>query len=150
MKIRFICLVIVLLATGVSSVIYAQQPTRTMSHTKDPQHKVVVQFSSPDTLSQGALIKNLNNLLKGLPNAQVEVVFHGPGIDMMLTQSSKYANLLEDLSKKGVTLAVCENTLRSRKLDKTSILSFGQTVPSGVVEVILKQEQGWAYLKGGL
>ncbi|MDJ1496287.1 DsrE family protein [Cytophagaceae bacterium DM2B3-1] len=149
MKTFFTYLAILLLSAEVSSVVYAQQPTHTMSQ-KDAQHKVVVQFSTADTLSQGALIKNLNNLLKGLPNVQVEVVFHGPGIDMMLTQSSKYTNLLEDLSKKGVALAVCENTLRSRKLDKTSILSFGQTVPSGVVEVILKQEQGWSYLKGGL
>ena len=40
--------------------------------------------------------------------------------------------------------------MRKHGLDKSSILSFAQTVPSGVVEVISKQEQGWSYLKAGV
>jgi hypothetical protein len=47
----------------------------------------------------------------------------------------------------GVKFVACENTIRERKIDKATILPQSGFVPSGVSEVILKQEDGWAYLK---
>jgi intracellular sulfur oxidation DsrE/DsrF family protein len=44
----------------------------------------------------------------------------------------------------------CENTMRKYKIEKADLLIEAKTVPSGVVEVILKQEQGWRYLKAGI
>jgi intracellular sulfur oxidation DsrE/DsrF family protein len=41
----------------------------------------------------------------------------------------------------------CENTIRERKIDRNTLLQQSGTVPSGVAEIVLKQEAGWAYLK---
>ena len=114
-------------------------------------HKVVFQFVSADTLSQKSLINNLRNLKAAWPEADVEVVFHGGGIGMVMTEKTKYANILQDYAeKKQIEMVVCENTMRERKVTKEQLLPFVGTVPMAIAELVLKQEQGWAYLKAGL
>ncbi|RYF69754.1 MAG: hypothetical protein EOO39_16995 [Cytophagaceae bacterium] len=114
-------------------------------------HKVVFQFVSADTLSQKSLLTNLRNLREGWPDAEVEVVLHGGGIAMALTEKAKYASILQDLvQKKNVKMVVCENTMRQQKVTKADLLPFISTVPMAMAELIMKQEQGWAYLKAGL
>ena len=46
--------------------------------------------------------------------------------------------------------AACENTMRKKKVTKEPLLPFVTTVDSGVAEVVRKQEEGWAYIKGGI
>jgi intracellular sulfur oxidation DsrE/DsrF family protein len=41
----------------------------------------------------------------------------------------------------------CENTMKKQAVTKDMLVSGIETVPSGVAEIILKQELGWAYLK---
>lgn len=114
-------------------------------------HKVVFQFVSADTLSQISLVNNLKNLRVGWPEAEVEVVFHGNGVFMVMTEKTKYTNILEDLvEKKQIKMVVCENTLRDKKIAKTEILPFINFVPIAIVELILKQEAGFSYIKAGL
>lgn len=114
------------------------------------QHKIVIQFSSPDSLSYNALITNLTNLETGWPDAQVEVVFHSGGLDMMLSKKTRFAKELEKFHDQGIAMMVCENTMARRKVSKADLLPFAGTVPMGIGEVVLKQEAGWSYLKGGL
>ncbi|GAB4052837.1 DsrE family protein [Spirosoma litoris] len=49
-----------------------------------------------------------------------------------------------------VRMVVCENSLRSSQLTLADMLPFVETVPVAIIELILKQEQGWAYIKAGL
>jgi intracellular sulfur oxidation DsrE/DsrF family protein len=39
--------------------------------------------------------------------------------------------------------------MRARKVTKADLLDNMGTVPSGVVEVVKKQEAGWTYVKAG-
>jgi intracellular sulfur oxidation DsrE/DsrF family protein len=41
----------------------------------------------------------------------------------------------------------CQNTMRSLKLSPQEMLPEIGYVPSGVVEVMRKQQQGWAYIR---
>lgn len=114
-------------------------------------HRIVFQFVSPDTASQKALVNNLKNLRAGWPKAEVEVVFHGPGISMVMTEKTKYADQLRDyVENKGIKMVVCENTMRERKVERAQLLPFMGTVPMGIGEIVKKQEQGWSYIKAGL
>lgn len=117
----------------------------------EKQHKIVIQFVASDSLSQYSLIGNIKNLKEAMPKAQIEVVFHSGGILMIVSEKTKYSKELQDyVENKGVTLVGCQNTMKARKLTKDQLLPFAGTVPSGVAEVVLKQEAGWSYLKGGL
>lgn len=115
------------------------------------KHKIVSQFVSGDTLSQHSLVNNLKNLREGWPKAAVEVVFHGNGIFMVMGEKTKYAKELEDFAvKKDIKLVVCENTMKQKKIVKSQLLPFVSTVPMAIAEIVVKQEQGWTYLKAGL
>jgi len=115
------------------------------------KHKIVFQFVSGDTLSQHSLVNNLKNLREGWPKAAVEVVFHGNGIFMVMDEKTKYAKELEDFAvKKDIKLVVCENTMKQKKIVKSQLLPFVSTVPMAIAEIVVKQEQGWTYLKAGL
>jgi uncharacterized protein len=115
------------------------------------KHKVVIQFVTADSLSQYSLIGNIKNLKEAWPKAQIELVLHGSGILLALTDKTKYTTELKDyVENKGIKIVACQNTMKARKITKEMLLPFIETVPSGVAEVVLKQEKGWSYLKSGL
>ena len=82
------------------------------------QHKIVIQFSSGDTLAQKGLKNNLKNLTTAWPDASIEVVCHGPGISFVRTETTKYAEDIINFKKMGIVFAACENTLKERKIEK--------------------------------
>ena len=41
----------------------------------------------------------------------------------------------------------CENTMRGQKLAKDDMLAKVGYVSAGVVEIMEKQQQGWAYIR---
>ena len=115
------------------------------------KHKVVFQFVSGDSLSQKSLINNLKNFREGWPKAQVEVVFHGNGIFMVTSEKTTYMKELMDFAKnKDVKMVVCGNTMKQKKITKEQLLPFVSVVPMGIGEIIIKQEEGWSYIKAGL
>jgi uncharacterized protein len=109
--------------------------------------KVVFQLTSNDTLLHKALTRQLNNFLVAAPNARIEVVCHNNGISYLQTAVTRYGDKIKDLKARGVDFVACENTLRERKIKREELLSECRTVPAGVVEVVIKQKKGWAYIK---
>jgi intracellular sulfur oxidation DsrE/DsrF family protein len=47
----------------------------------------------------------------------------------------------------GVKVVACENTMRGQKLTKPDMLPDVGYVSAGVVEIMQKQQQGWAYIR---
>jgi intracellular sulfur oxidation DsrE/DsrF family protein len=112
------------------------------------EHKVVIQLNTADTASWSSTIGNIRNLQKIWPNnISIEVVAHGKGLDLIVANKTHLANDVNALSKEGVVFAACENSMRKHNVTKADLLPVAITVPSGVAELVLKQEQGWAYLK---
>jgi len=113
------------------------------------KHKIVIQFSDSDSLSQASVTGQVKNIRTAWPNAEVELVCHGPGLDLLVTSKSKASKAVADWSTQGVTFAACNNTMRRRNVKKEDLLPSAQVVPSAMIELVLKQEKGWAYVKGG-
>lgn len=113
------------------------------------KHKVVFQLTSNDTLVHKALIKQIRNVQAAAPNTKIEVVCHNNGITLIQTAQSKQTAGVQELNKSGVDFVACENTMRERKIKREEILAECRTVPAGIVEIIDKQEKGWAYIKAG-
>ena len=137
-----------LLAVTVPSISFAQAEKPVVVSTK--KHKVIFQLTTSDTLSHKGLVRQLNNLLNAAPNAKLEVVCHGPGITFLQTDVTKQAEKIKELKARGVDFVACENTLRERKIKPTDLLQQdSRIVPAGIVEIVMKQEKGWAYIKAG-
>lgn len=129
---------------GLSTTSMAQNPAAS------PVHKVVIQLNSADTAAWGGVIGNIKNLSKIWPvNLNIEVVVHGRALDFLVAAKSHLVTEVEQLSKKGIVFNACENTMGKYGITKQMLIPSVFTVPSGVGEVILKQEQGWSYLRAG-
>ena len=109
--------------------------------------KVVFHLTTSDTTVQKSLAKQLNNFLVAAPNAKIEVVCHNSGISFLQTAVTKQGDKIHDLSLKGIDFVACENTMRDRKIKREDLVKECRTVPAGVVEVVLKQDKGWAYIR---
>lgn len=108
---------------------------------------VVWDLSSADTTVQAAVFRQINNAKAQVPDLQVEVVFHGQAILAVLNDSLQFASRVKLAKEKGVTLAVCNNSLKRLKIDPSKLMPETTVVPSAVVELIKKQADGWSYLK---
>lgn len=113
------------------------------------QHKVVIQLTSEDSLVHKSLMKQLNNILTAAPDTKIEVVCHGPGINMLVIDKTTVHDKIQQMKSKGVVFMACENTLKERNIPKEKIISEAGFVPSALVEIITKQEEGWSYIKAG-
>jgi len=113
------------------------------------KHKIVMQFTDSDSLSQATVLGQVKNIRTAWPNAEIEVVCHGGGIDLLQTTKSKVTSQIAEWSGKGVIFAACNNTMKRRNIKKEDLLTNVIVVPSAMIELTLKQENGWAYVKGG-
>jgi hypothetical protein len=110
--------------------------------------RVVVQVSDADPARWNLALNNVRNLQQdlGADNVTVEVVAYGPGIGMLKLDSAVGSRISEAL-KSGVKVSACENTMRGQKLTHADMLPNVGYVPAGVVEIIQRQQEGWAYLR---
>ncbi|MBL7765008.1 MAG: DsrE family protein [Chitinophagaceae bacterium] len=114
-------------------------------------HKVVFQFTNAnDTLQQKAFVKQLENLTGFWPEAQIEVVLYNQGVELVMLNNTTYVDRVKALHQQGVRFVICENTLKNRKIGKDAFdAEWVEFTPAGIAEIVLKQEQGWSYIKGG-
>ncbi len=113
-------------------------------------HHVVIQVSSNDTLVWKGLMNNIKNLKNTWNDSvAIEVVAHGPGIEFLMIGKTTQQEKIGHYKSKGVVFVACENTMTERKILKESIIPESGFVKSAVVELILKQEKGWSYIKAG-
>ena len=121
------------------------------SDTENKVHKVVVQLNTADTASWSGVIGNIKNMQKVWPkNLYVEVVVHGKAIEFLVKDKTFFTKDIQLLATQGIKFSACQNTMRKHNITEDMLIKEAGTVPSGVVEVILKQEEGWSYIKSGL
>ncbi len=114
------------------------------------QHqKIIMHLQSADSIVHRSLVNQVSNVKKELPQAEIEVVCHGPGLEFLLKENARYINRIEKLKLPGVVFVGCEFTMSQRNVTRKDLVPFAQTVPFGLVEIIKKQEEGWLYVKLG-
>ena len=113
-----------------------------------PKNRVVMQVSDADPGKWNLALNNARNLQAdlGAGNVAIEIVAYGPGIGMLKSDSVVATRIGEALGQ-GVKLEACENTMRGQKLTKADMIDGIDYVPAGVVEIMQRQQQGWAYLR---
>lgn len=113
------------------------------------EHKIVFQLTSADSNVHKMLVRQLSNVLAAAPHSKIEVVCHGPGIAMLTTKQTIVHPKVSELKGKGIDFVVCENTLKEKKVNKEEIIPEAAFVKAGIIEIVIKQEQGWSYIRAG-
>ena len=65
----------------------------------------------------------------------------------MLKGDSPVAKGVAEALKTGAKVVACENTMKGQKLGYADMLPNIGYAPSGVVELMRKQQQGYAYIR---
>ena len=115
----------------------------------DKKHRLVIQVTDNDPARWTMVLNNTKNAqadMGGPDRIDIEIVNYGPGINM-LKADSPVADRIADLVKSGVKVVACENTMRGQKLTRDDMLPKLDYVAAGVVELMRKQQQGWAYIR---
>lgn len=146
-SLRLLCVLVVVM----SAVLLMTRSISQAQDGKEKSHRIVFEVNVDGQEAWTSILNNVENLQKafGRDHTQIEVVAHGKGLSLLLATNAELQDRLKQDSDSGVILAACENTMRRRNVKKEDLLPFATTVPSGVAEVVLKQEAGWSYLKGG-
>jgi uncharacterized protein len=115
-----------------------------------PEHKIVMQLASNDTMVWKGLMNNLRNLKEGWGDSlQLEVVAHGPGIELLMHEKTTQLEKIRSMKAKGIVFYACENTMKEKKIPHESIIPEASFVRMGIGHIVIRQEQGWSYIKTG-
>jgi len=114
----------------------------------DKAHKVVFQVSDADPAKWNLALNNVRNVQHdlGLDNVQIEIVAYGPGIGM-LRKGSVVGDRISQTLAAGTAVVACENTMQTQKLTRADMLEDIDYVPAGVVELMKRQKEGYAYIR---
>ncbi len=115
---------------------------------------IKVVYHLTEGIEQGSrAMSNIRNHLKADPTAKIVVVTNGEGIRFLLAGAQErngklFEPAVAKLVEQGVQFRVCENTLTSHDVPRSSVLAEAKLVPSGVAEVArLQAREGYAYLR---
>lgn len=123
-------------------------PMASLAQSHPMKNKVVFQVSDGDPQKWNLTLNNAKNVQDDLGSNEVdlEIVVYGPGIGM-LKGDSPVAKRIADALKGGVKVVACENTMKAQKLVYADMLPAIGYVPAGVVELMKKQQEGYAYIR---
>ena len=111
-------------------------------------HRVVIQVSDADPAKWALALSNASNIQQDLGADQVaiEIVAYGPGIGLLKLESVLGARISEAIAA-GVSVQACENTMRTQKRVRDDMLPRIGHVPAGVVQLMKRQNEGYAYIR---
>lgn len=115
----------------------------------DPQ-KIVFDFVKADTADFRLMVLQIKNVLKEDPNTAMEVVCYGPGLMMLVSDKTNVSKEMEELQKSpNISFVACANTMRRLKVEKSQLVSFAKIIPVAMLELSMRQKEGWSYIKAG-
>jgi intracellular sulfur oxidation DsrE/DsrF family protein len=114
----------------------------------DDKHRIVFHVTDGDATKWNIVLNNAGNVQDALGRDKViiEIVTHGPGINMLKAESTVAPRLAQALDR-NVGLVACEFTMRQAKVTKADMYAGISYAPSGVTRIIQRQEEGWIYLR---
>jgi intracellular sulfur oxidation DsrE/DsrF family protein len=115
-----------------------------------PNYKVVFDMSSKDSVNQQAIVREIGLITGATPDAKLEVVIYGQGMDLVVKDRSPQAVAIQKLIADGkASFRVCAMTMGRMHIEKDQLIPGVEVVPDGIYEIISKQQAGWGYIKVG-
>ena len=111
-------------------------------------YNIVFDITTSDTATHQRVIRWINGILTSHPDAKIEVVFYGKALDMIVKgKSTVSGDVIKLGTGKKVTFAVCEHAMQVFNISKNQLVDGVTTVPDALYELIIKQADGYGYIK---
>ena len=109
-------------------------------------YRIVFHLDEPHRAA--VALANIRSLLAafGAEKVEIELVAYGDGVHA-LRRESEHVPAIEQIRGDGVRFAVCGNTMRNQHLTREDFPDAVEVVPSGIVELVLRQDAGWCYIR---
>lgn len=121
-----------------------------VGNAQEKNYKVVFDMSSKDTVNQQTVTREIGLIKGASPEAKLEVVVYGQGLDLVVQgRSSQQAAVQKLIADNKASFKVCAMTLKRNNLTKDQLVPGVEIVPDGIYEIISKQRDGWGYIKVG-
>ena len=111
-------------------------------------YNIVFDLTTSDTAAHQRVIRWSKLILETHPDAKIEIVFYGKALDMVVTgKSSVSTDVIKLATEKKVTFAACEHAMQVFNINKSQLLNGVTTVPDALYELVIKQAEGYGYIK---
>lgn len=119
-------------------------------------HKVAIHVDQNDPQVMNMALNNVANVrsyyLEQGDTVTIEVVAYGPGLNMFIEGNSPVADRISAMALEfeDLQFSACANTLagmQAKMGHDIPLMTEATVVPSGVVQLITLQEQGYAYVR---
>lgn len=111
-------------------------------------YNVVFDITTEDSATHQRVIRWIKGIIESHPDAKIEVVFYGKSLPMVETAKSSVAVDVKKLAAgTNVKFSVCEQAMQIHKVDKSMLLTGVGTVPDAIYELIIRQAEGFGYIK---
>jgi len=118
------------------------------SSAQQKPYNIVFDLTTSDTATHQRVVRWINGILTSHPDAKIEVVFYGKALDMIVKDKSTVSGDVVKLgTEKKVTFAVCEHAMQVFNINKSQLLNGVTTVPDALYELVIKQADGYGYIK---
>lgn len=122
------------------------------------RHRVAIQVNQNDPQVMNLALNNAANVIEYYrarnQDVDIDIVTYGPGLHMLRSDTSPVQDRLKQLKEAAfpgkIQFSACDNT--RQRMEKAEgraipIVPDATVVPSGVVQLMELQEQGWSYIK---
>lgn len=118
--------------------------------------RIVLHLDEADPERQELVLNNAANINKYYldkgEEVEIEIVTYGPGLTMLIPGKSPVEDRVTSIAQNfdNVSFKACANThaKMSQKAGKEiPLMPQAQMVPSGVIHLVERQKQGWAYIR---
>lgn len=118
--------------------------------------RVLFHLHSGDTERMEEVLDEAESLLKIYrkqgQKARVEIVTNGDGINLLRADTSPFSDRVRAMRHryKNLVFAACQNSIDRLKSEQgitAKLLPEAIVVDSGVAQIILRQQQGWTYIR---
>lgn len=119
-------------------------------------HHLVIHVDENDAAKMNLAMNNAKNVTSYYQNqgekVKIEIVAYGPGLMMLRPGKSPVEGRIVDFagSFDNISFAACGNTMENmskKEGSQVTVFDFANEVPSGVIQIMKRQDQGWHYLR---
>lgn len=96
-------------------------------------YNVVFDLTTGDSATHQCVIRWINSIIAGHPDAKIEIVFYGKALLMVkMAQSSAASEVKKFAAGKNVIFTVCEEAMKIQNVEKNMLIPGVKTVPDAI------------------